>query len=83
MVTTGALVHIERVEALEKEMSGLKAVVGQLLRIARESAGLSLWDVAPDVGLTAMALSNIERGKSWRTKTVREYAEVLESVRAA
>ena len=83
MVPTGAVVHIERVEALEKEVSGLVPVIGQLLRIARESAGLSLRDVAPKVRLTAQGISDIERGKSWRTKTVRRYAQFLESVRAA
>lgn len=79
MTDAGTLVQIERVEALERELAETRRAVARSLRYTRETASLSLRDVAPKVRLTPAALSNIERGESWKTKTIRRVAKFYDS----
>jgi ribosome-binding protein aMBF1 (putative translation factor) len=83
MATNGALVQIERVEALEKVLKELRREVGRTLRTEREAAGLSLRDVAHHVRMTGAGISLIELGKSWKTKTVRRIAQFYASLTGA
>lgn len=83
MTDVGTLVQIERVEALEKELADTRRSVARSLRVTRETSELSLRDVAPKVRLTAAALSMIERGQTWKTKTIRRVAQVYEKLSAA
>ena len=75
MPESGLIVQMAQIEALERAIIGLQQSVAVSLRAARESRSLSLRDVAPHVGLTAAALHNLERGKSWRTPSARRVAE--------
>lgn len=75
MGQNGLLAQVDRVERMESELDAARQRVGHFLRLVRESAELSLRDVAPDVGLTAAGLSYIERGQAWKTATVRRIAE--------
>ena len=79
MPTTGLIVQIERVERLEEEATHLKRAIGLALRSERETAGLSLRDVGPRVGLTAAGISLIELGKAKRTTTLRRLVEFYDS----
>ena len=67
-------VQIEQIAAMERELENARRAVARTLRFKRETAGLSLRDVAPRLRLSAAALSNIERGQSWRTRTIRRLA---------
>lgn len=83
MTDVGTLVQIERVEQLEKELADTRRAVARSLRFSRETAAVSLREVAPKVRLTAAALSMIERGQTWKTKTIRRVAAVYEKLNAA
>jgi ribosome-binding protein aMBF1 (putative translation factor) len=83
MADIGTLAQIDKVDLMERELSGLRRSVALALRFQRESALLSLRDVAVKVRLTPAALSNLERGKSWRTKTARRVAEFYSKMDAA
>jgi hypothetical protein len=75
MSETPVLVQIDRIEAMERDLSRARLAVARSLLAIRTTAGLSLRDVARVVKLTAPAVNKIERGIQWRTKTVRRIAQ--------
>jgi ribosome-binding protein aMBF1 (putative translation factor) len=79
---TPVLVQIERIEKMEADISREREVMARTLLEARTKAGLSLRDVAPVVKLTAAALNNIERGRAWRTVTVKRIARFYSKLAA-
>jgi ribosome-binding protein aMBF1 (putative translation factor) len=83
MVRNGLVAQVDKVGALEAELADLQVAVGRRLRVTREDAELSLRDVAQKVRLSTATLSNIERGASWKTRTVRRVAVFYESLSAA
>lgn len=78
MTATEPAVQIDQIEAMECDLVSARRAVARTLRFKRETAGLSLRDVAPKLRISAAALSNIERGKSWRTRTIRRLASFYE-----
>jgi ribosome-binding protein aMBF1 (putative translation factor) len=83
MPQSDALVQIDAVEALEQALVGLRLSAASAMRRERESKSLSLRDVAAEVNLAPAAVSNIERGKSWKTETARRIAQFYTSVEGA
>ena len=83
MADNGALGQVQQVAAFERVLREMQRGTGQTLRAARESAGLSLREVAQHVCLTYQGLLNIESGKSWRTPTVLRVAEFYSKLGAA
>jgi ribosome-binding protein aMBF1 (putative translation factor) len=83
MTDIGTLAQIDKVDLMERELAALRRSVALALRFQRERALLSLRDVAVKVHLAPAALSNLERGKSWRTKTARRVAEFYSKLDAA
>ena len=74
MTASEVLVQLDAIEAMERGIVGARQSVARSLRTIRVDAGLSLRDVAPHVHCTAATLSNIERGTTFRSKTVRQIA---------
>jgi ribosome-binding protein aMBF1 (putative translation factor) len=83
MAATGSLVQIEQIEQLEEVLRGLQQSTANTMLHEREAMSLSLREVSLKVRLTAAAINNIERGKSWRTKTARKIAEFYASLTEA
>jgi ribosome-binding protein aMBF1 (putative translation factor) len=83
MAATGSLVQIEQIEQLEGLLRGLRRSTAMTMLTEREALGLSLREVAEHVGLTAVAINNMERGKSWRTSSARRVAELYSERNAA
>lgn len=83
MVETGPVVQVTRVAELEERLEVARQETAKTLRRLREDHELSLRDVAPKVKLTPTSLLKIERGESWRTKTVERLARYYESLSAA
>jgi ribosome-binding protein aMBF1 (putative translation factor) len=79
MNATEPAVQIDQIEAMERDLVTARRAVARTLRFKRETVGLSLRDVAPKLRLSAAALSNIERGKSWRTRTIRRLAKFYDA----
>jgi len=83
MTGSDVLVQIDRIESLEREAVGIRKLVARALLRLREDAGLTLRAVAPHVRTTAATVHNIERGKTWRTKTARALARFYSKQSAA
>lgn len=83
MSETECRVHLERAVTLERELQAARKAVGECLRAQREAAGKSLRDVAPTARLTGAALSNIERGISWNTRTITRLVRTYAGLTAA
>jgi ribosome-binding protein aMBF1 (putative translation factor) len=83
MADSEALVQIEAVAALEGVLFDLKRTAASAMRREREAKSLSLRDVAVKVNLAPAAVSNIERGKSWRTETARRIAQFYATITEA
>jgi hypothetical protein len=82
MVATGSLVQIEQIEQLEELLRGLRRSAAMTMLIERGKLSLSLREVSAHVGLTTVAINNLERGKSWRTSSARRVAEHYASTTA-
>lgn len=83
MPDTGLVAQVDRIDRMEEDTKKAQVQMARVLYLTRELAGLSLRDVAPKVGMTAAQISNIERGKSWKTKTVRRIARFYDSLSSA
>jgi hypothetical protein len=83
MADNETLVQIEQIESVERLLVGLQRTAADSLRRTRERVKLSLRDVAVQVDLTPAGLHNIERAKTWRTKTARRVAEFYSKMDAA
>jgi ribosome-binding protein aMBF1 (putative translation factor) len=83
MADSEALVQINAVEAVEALLVAVRRTAAIAMLREREDKGLSLRDVAAKVRLAPAAVSNIERGKSWKTETARRIAQFYASVEGA
>lgn len=83
MADSGPVVQVSRVAELEEQLDVARKEAAKTIRRLREDRELSLRDVAPKVKLTPTSLLKIERGESWRTKTVERIARFYESLSAA
>lgn len=73
-------VQITRAEDLERQLSEARRSAAKSLRQRRMELGVSLRAMQKRVGLSISALSNLEHGRSWETKTARRVARALEKV---
>ncbi len=80
MALHDVFVQIELVASQESVVSGMRKSAARALQEYRESIGVSLRDVAAKAGLTYQGLSNLEHGKSWRTRTALRVAEVYRTL---
>jgi DNA-binding XRE family transcriptional regulator len=83
MADMGSLVQIEQIEQIEAVQRGMQRSAASTMRREREKLSLSLREVSEAVGLTAAAINNLERGKSWRTPTARRVSEHYASLTEA
>lgn len=75
-LTTVAAVLQDAV-TLEKQLADAKVRTAKALREAREARGYSLRAIAKAARLSPSALSDLERGETWQSKTA---ARVLRSI---
>lgn len=74
---------LEVVRNLEAELMAKRREVGRALRERRNALNLTLIQVGNRTRLSPSALHNIERNKSWNTKTVAKVARFYERASAA
>ena len=74
MTPSEVLVQLDVMEATERGLVKERKTIALSLRALRVVAGLSLREVAPTIGVTAQTVHNIERGRTWTTKTARALA---------
>ncbi len=73
---------VEAVRYLEVELTERKKEVSRALRIERVMRKLTLKQVGKKVRLSGVAVHNIEKAKSWKTKTVTKLAKYYDSLAA-
>lgn len=83
MLASEVLVQLDAIEAMERGLAGQRKHVARAFLALRRDAGLSLRDVAPEVGITSVTINNIERGKTFRMASVRRLAKYYAKLEAA
>jgi hypothetical protein len=82
MTPVDPTVHVEAVKRLEKELDEARRLASRALRERREELGITLRKAAPRVRLSPGALSGLETGNSWQTRTAERVARFLASAAA-
>jgi ribosome-binding protein aMBF1 (putative translation factor) len=73
-------VQVENVARIERELDEARRAAGRALRETREAKGISLRAAAKGIRLSPGSLSELERGRSWMTRTAQRAARFLERV---
>jgi ribosome-binding protein aMBF1 (putative translation factor) len=82
MPTDDSPVQLEPALRLERELGEERRRVAFALRSKRHASGLSLRQLAAKAHISAPALSNIERGAQWETKTIVRLAKLYDRLSA-
>lgn len=83
MTATEVIVQLDAIEATEKALAVTRRSVARAFLSLRKEAGLSLREVAPEVGLTSTTIHNIESGHTFRMRNVRKLARYYAKHEAA
>jgi DNA-binding XRE family transcriptional regulator len=73
---------VEVVRQMESELDVKRKEVAKALRTERLNRNLTLEHIAKRVRLTRASVHNIEKGKSWKTKTVLRVARFFDKAAA-
>lgn len=76
-------VQVETVVRIEKELEEARRRASQALREAREERRISLRQAAKGVRLSPAALSMLERGETWHSRTAMRAARFLDRTDSA
>lgn len=76
-------IHLDDALRLEKELTAARKAVAKHLRARRRASGHSLRTLATRLKLSPPAVSHIETGKSWETRTVQRVVRVYAALEEA
>lgn len=69
---------VDEVARIEGDLEAARHRAGMAIRTAREAKSISLRQAATQLRLSPGALSELERGRSWRTKTALRVARFID-----
>lgn len=73
---------LDGIRQIERELKLKQRQVGRLFRAERISRLLTLEQVARKTRVSTATVYNVERGKSWKTKTARKIARFYDRLAA-